>query len=82
MGANFLSDNNNVKHSALLERLKYELSNRKGQFNEIAEKAGVKVEFLHFVMRKSSETRDHGVRKVEAVLSALNISVDLEPNDR
>lgn len=77
-----MSDNNNVKHSALLERLKYELSNRKGQFNEIAEKAGVKVEFLHFVMRKSSETRDHGVRKVEAVLSALNISVDLELNDR
>lgn len=76
-----MSDNNNVKHSALLERLKSELSNRKGQFNEIAEKAGVKVEFLHFVMRKSSETRDHGVRKVEAVLNALNISVDLEINE-
>lgn len=71
-------DNNDVKHSLLLERLKTELEKRKGDFNHIAEKAGVPVGFLHFVMRKTSENRDHGIRKVEAVLKALDIQVSID----
>ena len=67
-----------LAESKLEQRLRKELSKRRGEYPKIAAAAGVDPSWLHSIMKNDYKNRDLGVRRVVAVLKALGVSVSVD----